>query len=91
MSFWQAFSPWIRFVTVKEAHEIFQRIDSTGVEYRWEGDELVVGTQPGMLFRVRLNDRRVDKITGARVVHEYKRPSALVIEATEPEVRLAFR
>lgn len=83
--------PWLRYVGVKDAYESLRRIDSTGVEYRWDDDDLLIATQPGMLFRVRLNDSRIDTITGARIVHEYRRPSTVIVEATETESRLTFR
>ena len=76
---------------VKDAFESLRRIDSTGVVYRWDDDDLLIATQPGLLFRVRLNDSRIDTITGARIVHEYRRPSTVIVEATETESRLTFR
>ena len=83
--------PWIRFVTVKEAYQELLRIDAAGAEYRWEDGALVIASEPGMLFRVRLNHRSLADVRGARILHEYKRPSAIIVEITEPEARISFR
>jgi hypothetical protein len=61
------------------------------VEYRWDGEDLVIAAEPGMLFRLRLNDRRMASVSGARILHEYKRPSMVILETTEKASRVEFR
>jgi hypothetical protein len=83
--------PWLRYVKVKDAYYILKEMDETGVEFRWEGDDLVIDSRPGMLFRIRLNDRKVKKLEGAGIVYEYKRMRVLILETTGNEARITFK
>ena len=83
--------PWLRYVTVRQAYELLRRTGSAGVEYRWDGEDLLIASEPGMLFRLRLNDRRLGSVSGGRIVHEYNRPSEVILETTENATRVSFR
>ena len=74
--------PWLRFVSIREAFRILQEIDSTGFEFRWEGDRLVINSSPGRMLRIRLNNNQIKDIEGAKVIYEYKRMPALILETT---------
>ena len=90
LAFAESHYPWLRYVTVEEAYEILSRIDRAPVAFRLEADSLTVSAEPGLLLRVRVNERRVKKISGARVLYTYQRMPALILEATSHEVRLEF-
>jgi hypothetical protein len=82
--------PWLRFVTMREAHQILSSIDASGAEFKWRGDRLLLYTTPGLLLRVRLNDRKLKRTEGVEVVYRYKRSDAVVVRTTEPQATLYF-
>jgi hypothetical protein len=82
--------PWLRYVSVREAYEILTRIDRARVAFRLEEHRLTVDAEPGLLLRVRMNREKLRKIEGARVLHSYRQPPALILEATAGRVVLEF-
>jgi hypothetical protein len=80
--------PWVRFVTLREAHQTLQRLDAISVEFRWEGDRLTIHSVPGLPVRIRLNGYTVKALEGLKVLYKYERMSALVLETQGAVSRL---
>ncbi|MBA7638672.1 hypothetical protein ES703_46328 [subsurface metagenome] len=80
--------PWLRFVSIRDAYQILQKIDNSEAEFRWNRDKLLIYSSPGQILRIRLNNYKVKKIEGARVIYEYKRMPALILEITAPEAEV---
>jgi len=74
--------PWLRFVTIREAHETLLRHDDIGVEYRWlDGRRLEIhATTPGLPVRIRMNGYRLRSTEGAKVLYRYRSMPAAVLE-----------
>jgi hypothetical protein len=74
--------PWLRFVTIREAHRTLESHDAIGVEYRWlEGNRLEIRTtSPGLPVRIRMNGYRLRSSGGARVLYRYRQMPAVVLE-----------
>jgi hypothetical protein len=84
--------PWLRFVSLREAHETLRRHDDIGVEYRWlEGNRLVIrSTAPGLPVRIRMNGYRLRSSEGARVLYRYRQMPAAVLEMEGTLATLEF-
>ncbi len=74
--------PWIRFVSIREAHRTLEQQDEIGVEYRWlEGNRLEIRTTaPGLPVRIRMNGYRLSSSRGAKVLYSYRQMPAVVLE-----------
>jgi len=74
--------PWLRFVTIREAHRTLESQDAIGVEYRWlEGNRLEIRTtSAGLPVRIRMNGYRLGSIKGAKVLYSYRQMPAAVLE-----------
>ncbi len=84
--------PWIRFVTLREAHETLQRQDDIGVEYRWlDGNRLEIrASYPGLPVRIRMNGYRLTRSHGAKVLYRYKEMPAIVLQMEGTLATLEF-
>ncbi len=84
--------PWIRFVTLREAHESLQRQDDIGVEYRWlDGNRLEIrASSPGLSVRIRMNGYRLTRSNGAKVLYRYKQMPAIVLQMEGTLATLEF-
>ncbi len=84
--------PWLRFVTIREAHETLQRHDDTGIELQWqEGNRLIIhSTAAGLPLRIRMNGYRLKRSEGVNVLYRYKKIPAIVIETEDPVATLEF-
>jgi len=84
--------PWIRFVTIREAHETLQRQDDIGVEYRWlDGNRLVLGaSSPGLTVRIRMNGYRLKRSDGVKILYRYKQMPAIVLQMEGTLATLEF-
>jgi hypothetical protein len=74
--------PWLRFVTIREAHRTLESHDAIGVEYRWlDNNRLEVRTTaPGLPVRIRMNGYRLRNSRGAKLLYSYRKMSAAVLE-----------
>ncbi|MBN2552970.1 MAG: DUF2194 domain-containing protein [Spirochaetales bacterium] len=74
--------PWIRFVSLREAHARLESLDDIGVEYRWlEGDRLEIrSTSPGLPLRIRMNGYHLKSSQGVKVLYQYRQMPAVVLE-----------
>jgi hypothetical protein len=74
--------PWLRFVTIREAHRTLESHDAIGAEYRWlEGNRLEIRTtSPGLPVRIRMNGYRLRSSKGAKVLYSYRQMPAVVLE-----------
>ena len=84
--------PWLRFVTIREAHRILQQHDAIGVEYRWlEGNRLEIRTtSPGLPVRIRMNGYRLRSSEGAKLLYSYRQMPAVVLEMEGTLATLEF-
>jgi hypothetical protein len=84
--------PWIRFVTIREAHETLMRQDSTSVEYRWlDGNRLQIhSTTPGLPLRIRMNGYRLRRSQGVKILYRYKQMPAIVLQTESTLATLEF-
>jgi hypothetical protein len=84
--------PWIRFLTLREAHEILLRHDSIGVEYQWlDGNRMVIrASSPGLPVRIRMNGYRLKRSNGAKVLYRYKKMPAIVLQMEDTLATLEF-
>ena len=84
--------PWIRFVTIREAHSTLQQQDAIGVEYRWlDGNRLEIrSTSPGLPVRIRMNGYRLRSSKGAKVLYSYRQIPATVLEMEGTLATLEF-
>jgi hypothetical protein len=84
--------PWIRFVSLREAHRTLEQQDAIGVEYRWlEGNRLEIRTtSPGLPVRIRMNGYRLRNSTGVRVLYSYRQMPAMVLEMEGTLATLEF-
>jgi len=84
--------PWIRFVSIREAHRTLEQQDEIGVEYRWlEGDRLEIRTSaPGLPVRIRMNGYRLRSSRGAKVLYSYRQMPAVVLEMEGTLATLEF-
>jgi hypothetical protein len=74
--------PWLRFVTIREAHRTLESQDAIGVEFRWlEGNRMEIRTtSPGLPVRIRMNGYRLRSTEGAKVLYSYRQMPAVVLE-----------
>jgi hypothetical protein len=74
--------PWLRFVTIREAHRTLENQDAIGVEYRWlAGNRLEIRTtSPGLPVRIRMNGYRLRRTEGAKILYSYRQMPAAVLE-----------
>ena len=83
--------PWIEFVSLRDAYYRLRRMDEAGVTIRKEGDDIVIESLPGTLFRVRINEGSLDGLTGGEIRYSYNRMPALIIETTGSVTRLDLK
>ncbi len=65
-------------------------IDAAGAAFPWKDDSLSIQSTPGLLLRIRLNDKKLKSSQGIRIVYRYKRSRALIVETTQPRAELFF-
>ena len=82
--------PWLRFVSIREAHRVLSSIDAAGAAFQWKNDSLIIQSTPGLLLRIRLNDKKLKRSQGIRIVYRYKRSRALIVETTQTRAELFF-
>jgi hypothetical protein len=84
--------PWLRFVTIREAHRTLESHDTIGVEYRWlEDNRLEIRTtSPGLPVRIRMNGYRLRRSEGAKVLYSYRQMPAAVLEMEGTLATLEF-
>ncbi len=92
LDFVQKHFPWIRFVHTRDAYNILDEYDDMGAEYIWNDDEkiLEINCTPGLLLRVRQNDKKILEIEGAEIIYQYEHISSIIIETTSTAVRIEF-
>ncbi|UCF96784.1 MAG: DUF2194 domain-containing protein [Spirochaetaceae bacterium] len=84
--------PWIRFVSLREAHETLRRHDDIGMEYRWlDGERLEIrSTSPGLPLRIRMNGYQLRHSDGAKILYRYSKMPAIVLEMEGTLATLEF-
>jgi len=90
LKFLKSHYPWLRYVSAKEAYYKLTRMENTGVELRYEDDRIVIESAPGMLFRLRMNDKQIRRFDGAKIVYRYNRTPAVIVETTKSQAVLTF-
>jgi len=84
--------PWIRFVTIREAHRTLEQHDAIGVEFRWldENRLEIRTTSAGLPVRIRTNGYRLRSSEGAKVLYSYRQMPAMVLEMEGTLATLEF-
>jgi hypothetical protein len=83
--------PWLRYVTVRDAYHMLTEIDNRTVDFRLEEDALVIHSTPGLLVRLRLNDREITRSEGVEVIYTYEKVPAVVVRTISPVARIGLR
>ncbi len=82
--------PWIEWKTIKDTYRDLVMYDDVDYSFEFEGDTLVVRTEPGALIRIRTEDMTLRKVTGADIVYDYKNMPVLIARAKMHECRFEF-
>jgi len=91
MTFVKTNYPWLEAVDATDGYRRMRTFDEIGVDYGLDGGVLKLKVrEPGVLFRLRFNGKRIRSVSGGKVVYTYRNVDAAVIKSEKPEVVVVF-
>lgn len=82
--------PWIEWVGIRDAYYRMQKQQNAQFNFKWEDNTLYVSAQPGVLFRIRQNDKQLLSVEGANIIYSYSTMPSIILKATGKNVVLRF-
>lgn len=83
--------PWLTSLNATNGYRAMRTFDEKSADYEENDNVLTIkAREPGIVFRIRYNGKKLISVTGGKILYTYKNVDAAVIEATSAEITVTF-